>query len=49
MTFEKKKNSANLKLPTTQFNRKESVDLSNFWNITFLRERESGQNPAELW
>ena len=27
---------ANLKLPATQFNRKESIDLNNFWKIAFL-------------
>ena len=33
MTLKKK---ANLKLPATQFNRKESIDLNNFWKIAFL-------------
>ena len=34
MTLKKRK--ANLKLPATQFNRKESIDLNNFWKIVFV-------------
>ena len=35
-------------ITATQLNRKENVDLSNFWKIAFLREGEAKKNPADL-